>query len=197
MFFRSGGLMSTINQQRIKDHLDLVYNHVNDLFKYDLQEDTYIAGGAIASLAQGESPRDYDFYFYNKEQLGKFIVILKLNEIPFKETDKAITLNVFAEGLGYIVLQFIKCWYGVPHLMITKFDFYHSMNYYDGENLIIVHPQCIEYRALYYNPNCKNPNGAPSRYLKFVSRGYEPNDLVAHYIIASLKFDEPLVDSYE
>lgn len=190
--------LKKIDEDFIIKHLDGVYKTVNDHFKYDLRKETWIGGGAIASLASGEVIRDYDFFFISEHALAKFIAIIKVVAYEYRETENAFTFILSNDNNGYQsnFYQFIKLHTGDPKQEVTKFDFYHSMNYYHDSNLFIKYPNVIKNRELVYNYNCRNPNGSPARYRKFIKRGYIPNSNCAHFILRSLDLKKPLVDTY-
>lgn len=184
-------------ESAIKNHLDRIYKIVNDHFKYDLKKHTYIAGGSIASIILGDSPRNYDFFFKSDHALATFKAVIRVTEPSFKETDNAFSFD-FYDHVNYrsISCQFIKLSTLAPEKTILTFDFFHTMNFYNDDNLTITHLNTIYNKELIYNLYTLNPNGAPVRYRKFIKRGYKPAANCAENIILTLSLNKPLIAMY-
>lgn len=144
----------------------------------------FVSGGCIASLLQGEEPKDIDIYF-----LSQFVAdpIIKLyttdpsymNEVAVWEekyrdvatnTGMMITENAVTLKNG---LQLITKHYGTPESIRKTFDFVHCLPYYDSvkEKLYISREQyncCVNKCLLIHNKD----NYSLARELKFLKRGY-------------------------
>jgi hypothetical protein len=192
-------MFKEIDRDLITKTLDHVYLAINDRFKYDLRKDTFIAGGAIASIGQKSLVKDYDIFFTSEHALNTFKAVVKVaeNKENYKETENAISFDMSIPGSIFIDrMQFIKILHGKPNDVILKFDYMHTMSYYHDKKLVILHPYHILDRKLEYNTNCSNPNGAVVRYRKFRQRGYKAHNDTAEQVLFYLDLDKPLVASY-
>lgn len=142
----------------------------------------FVAGGAIASLLQGEDPNDYDVYCKNPIDLAAFVNRLtgefvdniadvneKYREFVGKDgkmiTENAITMNN--------KISFITVTVGEPQQVRWSFDYTHCLPYYEisEDKLYISREQygaCVS-KVLVVN----NPAAIKSyRESKFLERGY-------------------------
>lgn len=161
--------------QRVDKVLKSLYEEVFKLIPPFLLEEfknnTYISGGCISDILSGRTPKDYDFFFTNKESAKKvssyFLACMKREHIN-KSTDgkaficyckmpidcitqNAITLIDNKERIIQLVYNF----YNEPEKMIKTFDFYHTMAYYEyGKKTIYIYPMRYYLDTkLYYNNN--------------------------------------------
>ena len=114
-----------IKRYLLKQYEQLALSIKNRKIREIVFEQSYIAGGAIASLVLNEIPNDLDIYFYDKEQCKKVIVYFRKyhNDRCLKFSDNAL--------LVYPNIHFIFKFYGKPQNTIRRFDFYiveHFMN---------------------------------------------------------------------
>jgi len=140
----------------------------------------YLSGGAIASVIQGETPKDLDFYFLDELSMRNMETHLlykveyikdvdeKYRDAVGKDgkmiTEKAITMR---NGASFITMQF-----GEPTFVKSSFDYVHCTAHYSLlESKLYISPK--QYRA------CKNklliPNSVTSSHAranKFLNRGY-------------------------
>jgi hypothetical protein len=200
MYGHSGekkNMISIIQEDTVKANIEKMYSIINDHFKYDLRQDTFLAGGAIASLVNHQIPKDYDLFFTSDHNLAKFKAIIRVTDQKYIETDNAITFE-FEKKDSYITLnvQFIKVNVGSPEKVVKSFDFFHCMNYYYNKSLVIKYPDSILNRELSFNIYSHNPNGAPGRYKKFVRRGYRPTKDCEKLILYHLELGKPLLATY-
>lgn len=141
---------------------------------------SFIAGGCIHSIYNGEEPNDYDFFLTNK----KYAQILKdyfsgiegLEEkssakkgtykgLPLIITDNAITIGKY---------QIITQWVGNIHDVVSEFDFKHNMfYYYNGEIGTLSDFKYLDEKKLVYNDDRgRNIGHTFIRTIKFVERGW-------------------------
>lgn len=145
-------------------------------------EKVFLSGGAIASLIQGEEPKDWDFYFEDLYAMGKFYEDIKSNHMSsVKDVDpkyaqfvgqdgKMITANAITmkDMTSFIVMIAMD----PPHVKKT-FDYKHCTAHFSlRDDKLYISPEV--YRAA---KNKKlivnNQHGLkPWREEKFLSRGY-------------------------
>ena len=141
----------------------------------------YLTGGAIASLLQGEHPKDWDFYF--KDNLSMTIwknTLLKPDLIEYvaeaKEyydtliTRKMITTNCITMNNG---ASFVTMLAGDPKTVRESFDYVHCTPWYDLEEQKLyisrqMYDSIMQKKLIVNNAkNCKE-----YRLNKFKKRGY-------------------------
>jgi hypothetical protein len=148
---------------------------------------TYITGGAIASLIQGEKPKDYDFYFKDAKTMKSFLgwfsqnntggIMAHVKDVDEKyknimgKNGKMITANAITLTND---ASFITKWWGEPGELRKKFDYVHCLPYYDlkTKELYISEKQyeaIINKRLIVNNPE----SVVDSRKWKFEQRGYK------------------------
>lgn len=86
--------------------------------------EAYVAGGAIASLLRGETPKDYDIFLRTEETVGRVKIAL-LGKATCS-TDRALSFDL--DGMS---IQLITAHWDQPEAMVGRFDFVHCMGYYD------------------------------------------------------------------
>ena len=144
----------------------------------------FLSGGAIASLLQGENPKDYDLYCkednlvksildYFKNGAGKELVAdVSEKYMEFIGQDgKMITANAITLKNG---LQFILKMHGDPESVRSNFDFVHCKPYLDldSKKLYISKEQydaCKQKKLIINNPKTVTSH----RRFKFIERGYK------------------------
>jgi hypothetical protein len=146
----------------------------------------YLTGGAIASLLQGEEPKDWDFYFKDeltmtlwknallKPDVVKYVAEAKDYYSTLIEgkmvTANSITMNNHA--------SFITMIYGEPKDVRTTFDFVHCTPWYDVETAKLyisrqMYDSIVQKKLIVNNiTNCK-----PWRVDKFKKRGYDAKEV--------------------
>lgn len=152
---------------KIKLHLDEVVMKLGELIPMDfIEKNLFISGGAIRSLVNNETPKDYDFF-------------LKFPEL-LQELDQIAAFKYFYKSknsIGFRLpdgkeLQIIICSMGTPDEVIGEFDFMNNMNYYDlSSKEIIINSHAFS-KTLKINTKCRNLLGTLSRIPKFVARGF-------------------------
>lgn len=143
----------------------------------------FVSGGCIASLIQGEQPKDYDIYFFSEDIAAPIINLYKndpsyQNEVAVYDekyrdvitADKRlITENAITLKNG---LQLITKHYGEPDDVRNTFDFIHCKPYYDSRNnQLYISPDqfyCCKNKILKTTKDYVDPN----RMNKFQKRGY-------------------------
>jgi hypothetical protein len=181
MNFTSAEITHIVDVKRI---VELYLNGIRDsnwASEYILPWDKmYLSGGAIASIIQGETPKDFDFYFLDEFSMRKMETHLLYKNEYIKDvdekyrdavgkdgkmiTEKAITMK---NGASFIIMQ-----WGEPADVKSSFDYVHCTAHYSLlESKLFISPK--QYRA------CKNKlliaNSATSSHAranKFIKRGY-------------------------
>lgn len=150
----------------------------------------YIAGGAIASMIQGEEPKDYDVYFieepiFNIMQTVRTVLITtykdEIEDVQehyreYMGTDgKMITENAITMKDG---ISFIFKSYGAPEDMKKSFDYLHcTPHYHITENKLYISPTaywaCVAKLLIINNPF----KIEQWRTDKFLKRGYREHKI--------------------
>jgi hypothetical protein len=145
----------------------------------------FLTGGAIASILQGEQPKDLDFYFYSqgamnewREHLLKndqYIADVKENyKLSLGQDGKMITANAITMKSGH---SFITRFCGDREFVKKSFDYAHCCADYDPwtEKLRISPLQywCIKNKVLMVN---NQDNVTQWREDKFINRWYVKYD---------------------
>lgn len=151
-----------------------------------------LTGGAIASLLQGESPKDWDFYFTDELSMTKMRDHLVLTQTQYiKDVDpayqesvgvngKLITANAITMKTG---ASFITMMYGTPKVIKSTFDFVHCTPHYslaDGK-LYISESQydcCVNKKLVVNNASAVKQK----RIDKFVARGYNDSTITTRSV---------------
>jgi len=145
-------------------------------------DDMFLSGGAIASLIQGGTPKDWDVYFQNvlsQDVVKKIFIDMHPDEIAVVDekyrqvtssdnlciTENAITLKND--------IQFITKHIGTPEQIRETFDFVHCKPYYHfGQDQLFISKEQYD---LCHNKKLKvnnQKNVTPWRISKFEQRGY-------------------------
>jgi hypothetical protein len=146
----------------------------------DINAIIYLTGGAIASLLQGEEPKDWDFYFTFKSDMEFFETYIKNFESEIKEFDgkykelgfngRMVTANATTMSNG---ASFITMMYGKPDEVRSTFDYVHCLPYYDlfTDKL---HISSLQYDCCVHKSLIVNNKEAYKEYrnIKFRDRGY-------------------------
>ena len=140
-----------------------------DAEKDSFNSNAFIAGGAISSLSCSESPKDWDFYFRDRETFEMVYRRISMMDI----SDNSATANI-----GGNIVQFIKVKYGTPEEIIESFDFEHCKAYYtrddnslgwlEGREPLIMSGA----RNIVYEGGTDDIISTMSRLVKFTSRGW-------------------------
>lgn len=145
-------------------------------------EKVFLSGGAIASLIQGEEPKDWDFYFEDLNAMGKFYEDIKSNHMSsVKDVDpkykefvgqdgKMITANAITmkDMTSFIVMIAMD-----PLHLKKTFDYKHCTAHFSlRDDKLYISPEV--YRAAKNKKLIVNNQLAvkPWREEKFLSRGY-------------------------
>lgn len=145
--------------------------------------DAYLSGGAIASLLQNETPKDWDYYFNDfssMHNISQFLTNTN-NADLIQDVDPAYS-EVFGTNGKMITSQaittvtgdsFITLLYGHPDQVRKSFDYVHCMPYYDiSSKKLYISPK--QYRACTHKKLIvNNPQSIKTwRTEKFKQRGY-------------------------
>jgi hypothetical protein len=143
-------------------------------------EQTVLTGGAIASLIQGEIPKDWDVYFLSQKanqiftqhlmMYTDYIADVSENYINHVgQNGKMITGNSITMKNGF---SFITMMHGDIATLRKDFDFLHCTPYFHNNKLYISKKQYLaaKHKVLIQN----NPANKVNlwRVEKFISRGY-------------------------
>lgn len=144
--------------------------------------DTYsfIAGGCIHSIYNGEEPNDYDFFLTNKKygqtikEYFNSIEGLEEKSNAKKGTYKGLPLIVTDNAVSIGKYQIITQWVGNIHDVVSEFDFKHNMfYYYNGEIGTCSDFKYLDEKKLVYNDERgRNIGHTFIRTIKFVERGW-------------------------
>ncbi len=129
-------------------------------------ENCYIAGGAIFSLYNRQTPRDYDLFFYDKMPDYVYAYFTEC----FK-TEYAISI-----GKVQLIIKF----FGAPHECVNQFDFKHNMYYYEpfkdsSKIKSVLHDfSFLDKKELLLNDNrARDIENVFMRIRKFLDRGFK------------------------
>jgi hypothetical protein len=162
----------SIIQSKVEYLKKMVPRHYDNMF---------LSGGAIASLLQYGSPKDWDVYFkdsFTQKSVVDFFVLNHPDEVAIfdeKYRDapvgaKAITENATTLKNG---IQLITKHTGTPELIRESFDFVHCKPYYDfGKDKLFISKEQFD---LCCNKKLKINNMKAQtiyRQTKFEQRGY-------------------------
>ena len=160
---------------------------LNDRFDWwkliEQNNSVYLTGGVVGSLLRGETPKDWDYYFYDINTAQQIKNILEsdysdeIKEITdyyseHKDSDnKIISTNAITMKSDD---SFIFSFAGYPDELRKHFDFVHCLPYYDilTDKLFISKQQydaCVNKKLIY---NVKEKDVKGWRIYKFIDRGY-------------------------
>lgn len=172
-------------KQKIEIEKDNLARLLPKCLRDKFKEQSFVGGGAIYSLYNNKTVKDYDFFLDN-EELAKEIrdyftsYIINRNEdmenkkfkigqyrgFKLVVTDNAITIGKY---------QIITRWVGSPKEVVEEFDFAHNMFYvYKGEIDTFSQWDYLEDNILRFND--KRPRditGCIIRSRKFIERGFK------------------------
>jgi len=166
-------------KKKIEEVEKLLEKQSNCVELLEIFDEVTLAGGAISSLVQRRTPRDWDFFFKDKETAELFkILILPDNAENFKRFETSAETNGFLtpNALSFPGrIQFVTgiCGYGAE--LVNKFDFLHTKGWYTKKEGLVVTNEIIEaaiYRELHYKEN-DMPRKAVKRALKNMRNGWE------------------------
>jgi hypothetical protein len=159
-----------------KEFIDMLPTSIQKEF----DEKSFIGGGAIYSLYNGQEPKDYDF-FVTEERFARVIhTAFSLNPNlkfrggvkvgSFKGLHMVVTDNAISIGK----FQIITRWVGTPYEVIGQFDFKHNMFYYqNGRVETVSNWSFLDDNKLRYNHDrARDICGTIIRVKKFVERGF-------------------------
>ena len=146
------------SQKQVGDILNELTTKLVEVFGADLPlHHAFLAGGCLRDLAQGEEPKDYDLFFFSKEDTDKvnayFTSIENNNSFPApvsSVTKSSLSnWNVDFSFKGKVYrFQFITLVHGQPEDLVKTFDFTVNSNYYNiAAEETVLHPRCLEQGA--------------------------------------------------
>lgn len=154
-------------------------------FQDRFRDNSFIGGGAIYSLYNGNEPKDIDLFITDEELVEElreyFFLYITAKDAETKDkkikigtyrskkfvlTDNAITIDKF---------QIITKWIGEPEEVINEFDFAHNMFYvYKGEIDTFSQWDFLDDNLLRFNnARARDISGCIIRTKKFVERGFK------------------------
>ena len=139
-----------------------------------IEQNAYIAGGAIVSLALNEIVHDIDIFFKGADSAQKVKQYFKECDSPYVKalTDNGIT---FRASTG--VFQFVTRFTGPVDRVFTSFDFEHCKAYFDLATHDLVYNKDIIYnKKLVYTGEDEYPVNTLKRLVRFVRRGWRPSN---------------------
>jgi len=180
---------TTNDSLRIQDAKVSIVEHIDGMiaqpwFAPDIAiawSKVYLTGGAIASLLQGEKPKDWDFYCEDRSTMEDIRSMLLAKKEYVKNVDEKYT-EVYGQDGKMITSQaitmddgssFITCLTGKPEVIKSSFDYTHCMaHYYLTTKTLYISP--ATYQAAVNKrlvPN-NTANIKEWRTKKFLDRGY-------------------------
>lgn len=142
----------------------------------------FLAGGAIRSYFDGTEVNDYDFYFFNKEDIYRIVDKLKWH-LPKVETkdENSSYLVADVETPEERRIQFIHAVHNSIESTITNFDITAVRMALDSSGCLYTCPGAIDDAKSkllkitnYHTYSHKNPITVILRMLKYLRRGYTP-----------------------
>lgn len=178
-------------KQHILEVKKKIQMHIVEIWMYDVKysralrlDKLNLSGGAIASLLQGETPKDWDFYFEDQISCENFehAILSNVDKVEVADVDpkygdyigqdgKMITANSITMKDGN---SFITKYYGDISDVKKEFDFLHCTPHYSlkEETLYISRKQydaCVHKHLIVNNPKAVKSH----RIQKFKERGYK------------------------
>ncbi len=172
--------------QLVKSKIEDKCNEISKMEWYDPRiswSDAFLAGGAIASLIQGQEPRDWDIYFKRmdaandarrliEKSMGSFIEKYEKNYMGEDDDSehKKVTANAITLKGG---VSFISTFAGEPLEVKKTFDFVHCTPHYDiPTNKLYISKK--QYLAALKKVLIVNGKKVPLEWRrnKFIQRGY-------------------------
>lgn len=159
----------------------------SDVFDF-LRLNCWLTGGAVASLLQGQHPKDFDFYVRNniscsdavlqdlfiKEGAPYYDLVQTCNPsyMGMEQAGRVITANAITLKAGIQIIRLADF-----ETSRKNFDFVHCMPYYDWDKLHISRQQfdSIQKKELVANARAKITR---HRIEKFKERGWTTNYLI-------------------
>lgn len=200
-----------MNRSEIITHLSKVYDDLFDVvgrFK-----DSYIAGGAIASLALDEPVKDYDIWFHDIESFNAAVVqvqaayfkqLVHSDEVKVRLTLIAETRFALTFTLNGLVYQLVKSRVGPASDVVKTFDFEHAQAYFYQESphtSAFENPELcadtgfMKTKVINFTGDLAHPTHTLSRLQKFAKRGYTvPDSTLADLIVAIRNADADVID---
>ncbi|MGM1020004.1 MAG: hypothetical protein ACQEXV_05555 [Bacillota bacterium] len=141
---------------------------------------SFIAGGCVHSIYNGEDPNDYDFFLTNEKyaqtlkEYFNSIEGLEEKSNAKKGTYKGLSLIVTDNAITIGQYQIITQWVGNIHDVVSEFDFKHNQfYYYNGEIGTLSDFKYLDEKKLVYNDERgRNIGHTFIRTIKFVERGW-------------------------
>ena len=149
----------------------------------ELKNSVFLTGGAIASLLQNETPKDWDWYFTDDRSqhlIGMYLAgenqqeYIKDVDEKYKEVmgvnGKMITSNAITTVTDD---SFITLIFGEPEFVKSSFDYVHTTPHYSpAQDLLFISPRQY-YACTHKKLIVNNPESVKTwRTEKFLSRGY-------------------------
>lgn len=174
----------------VRYELEMVWGEITAFLEFTPK--CYFAGGALASIVLGESPKDYDMWFENIDDWNT--VWAKLINPNVSENMDRVKLSQFAATVTLPsgkVVQFVRNRLGKPLELVPTFDFLHTHSYYDPATLdLSINIPFIKSRSLQLVGNLDHPINTLERIIKFTKRGYfAPPEMLVKFMLEINKLD--------
>lgn len=164
---------NTMHEREIIDHLSAIMRSLRAMIAPTCVgtaiDRCYIAGGAIASLVQGEVPADYDIWFHTIDDWQE--VVSHIAQMPKKKTRYSWTYEL-PNGA---IIQLVKSRLGTPEAVTGTFDFKHTQSYFFNNELKCDREFILSKTLTFVRGNLCHPVNTIQRVLKFNLRGYAVN----------------------
>lgn len=187
LFLEESGVKGTRPTQKLKnveeklkeakdDFIKILPKHIQEEFR----EKSYIGGGAIYSIFNGEEPKDYDFFVIDEEFAKRLHEIFSLNPtLKYKGGIKIGTYNgkrliVTDNAISIGDYQIITRWVGSPSHVIGQFDFKHNIFYYQNDKVETLSnwSYLSDNKLVFNDGRVRDICGTIIRTKKFVERGF-------------------------
>lgn len=161
----------------------------------EVRQTMFIAGGAIASLAHGQPPKDIDVFFTSEDVYKRFKTWAADHRSDYYEGP-----NSFRYESDQTIFNCVGRITGSPAEVVGTFDFLHTQSfYYPVEQQLKVHPAALKKELIYNEHQALSPAVSMRRVFRFLNRGYTISTAEVNKIIddiAGLDTDNPEVIKY-
>ena len=177
----------------LRDLLDRKAQLFSEQYKSDvfdfLRLNCWLTGGAVASLLQGQHPKDFDFYVRNstscsdavlqdlfiKEGAPYYDLVQTCNPsyMGMEQAGRVITANAITLKAGIQIIRLANF-----ETSRKNFDFIHCMPYYDWDKLYISRQQLDSILTKTLVPNPESRQLTHHRLQKFKERGWKLNHTI-------------------
>ena len=174
-----------IGEVKAKIKLKFEQLHQQVWFKelpFEARQSLYLAGGAIASLLQDETPNDWDLYFNHSYACAQFVKHIENLKPWIKDVDEKYRETVGVDGKMITEkavtmkdsTSFIIMHSGKPAAIKQTFDYLHTTMHYDASTDKLYVSEAQYDAAVFKKLVVANAlEVTPLRTGKFIDRGYK------------------------